>query len=163
MQRQKKAKNPVPRLIINQYVCLFLSTVGMTILGFFLFGQPYKRGFFCNDESLTHPYVESTVTSFMLYVTGLVLPICTVSHFSCSTLFYTLYLLSISLTTRDYYYHHYRRCSLAPRPCLPCCSLSTCTFTGAMLLFSVTPALRVMIHKDKTFTVTVFGGTSSKS
>lgn len=52
----------------------------MTVLMFYLFGTPYKRGFFCNDESLSHPFHESTVTSPMLYVIGLFLPICTVSH-----------------------------------------------------------------------------------
>jgi len=42
---------------------------------FFLFGKPYQRGFFCNDESLNHPYKESTVTSPMLYVVGFFLPV----------------------------------------------------------------------------------------
>ncbi|CAK9814179.1 Putative phosphatidate phosphatase [Anthophora plagiata] len=49
----------------------------MAVLMFFLFGKPYKRGFFCNDESLYHPFHASTVTSAMLYVVGLFLPICT--------------------------------------------------------------------------------------
>lgn len=58
----------------------FIVSVGMTVLMFFLFGKPYKRGFFCNDESLNHPFHTSTVTSTMLYVIGLFLPICGVSH-----------------------------------------------------------------------------------
>lgn len=58
----------------------FLFAVGGAVLMFFLFGKPYKRGFFCNDESLYHPFHTSTVTSAMLYVIGLLLPICTVSH-----------------------------------------------------------------------------------
>ncbi|XP_031370616.1 putative phosphatidate phosphatase isoform X2 [Apis dorsata] len=53
----------------------------MTVLMFYLFGKPYKRGFFCNDESLYHPFHDSTVTSAMLYVIGLLLPICTIGIF----------------------------------------------------------------------------------
>ncbi|XP_018357203.1 PREDICTED: putative phosphatidate phosphatase isoform X1 [Trachymyrmex septentrionalis] len=63
------------RKLIIDFLCLFV--VGISVLMFFLFGKPYKRGFFCNDESLYHPYHESTVTSTMLYVIGLLLPICT--------------------------------------------------------------------------------------
>lgn len=63
------------RKVIIDFVCLLI--VGLAVLMFFLFGKPYKRGFFCNDESLMHPYHSSTVTSAMLYVTGLFLPICT--------------------------------------------------------------------------------------
>lgn len=61
-------------------IICFMIPVGMTVLMFYLFGKPYKRGFFCNDESLYHPFHDSTVTSAMLYVIGLLLPICTVSH-----------------------------------------------------------------------------------
>ncbi|XP_071651042.1 putative phosphatidate phosphatase isoform X1 [Temnothorax longispinosus] len=62
------------KLVID-FLCLFV--VGISVLMFFLFGKPYKRGFFCNDESLYHPFHESTVTSTMLYIIGLFLPICT--------------------------------------------------------------------------------------
>ncbi|XP_014203816.1 putative phosphatidate phosphatase isoform X2 [Copidosoma floridanum] len=62
----------VLRKILIDFVCLFV--VGMAVLGFYLFGRPYKRGFFCNDESLQHPYLDSTVTNFMLYIVGLLLP-----------------------------------------------------------------------------------------
>ncbi|XP_032669175.1 putative phosphatidate phosphatase isoform X2 [Odontomachus brunneus] len=54
---------------------LFLAVLGISVLMFFLFGKPYKRGFFCNDESLYHPYHGSTVTSPMLYVVGIFLPV----------------------------------------------------------------------------------------
>ncbi|XP_012220977.1 putative phosphatidate phosphatase [Linepithema humile] len=63
------------RKLIIDFLCLFI--VGISVLMFFLFGKPYKRGFFCNDESLYHPFHDSTVTSSMLYVIGLFLPICT--------------------------------------------------------------------------------------
>ncbi|XP_017836067.1 putative phosphatidate phosphatase [Drosophila busckii] len=54
---------------------LLLSCVGLTMLGFSLWGEPYKRGFFCNDHSLMHPYKESTVRSWMLYLNCAALPI----------------------------------------------------------------------------------------
>lgn len=65
---------------MKKLIICFMIPVGMTVLMFYLFGKPYKRGFFCNDESLYHPFHDSTVTSVMLYVIGLLLPICTVSH-----------------------------------------------------------------------------------
>lgn len=55
--------------------------VGFSVLGFYIFGVPYKRGFFCDDESIRLPFKDSTVTSAMLYFVGLVLPICVVSSF----------------------------------------------------------------------------------
>lgn len=64
-----------------------MVSVGFAVLLFFLFGKPYKRGFFCNDESLYHPFHSSTVTSAMLYVVGLFLPICAVSHLLRSMIF----------------------------------------------------------------------------
>lgn len=53
-----------------------LACVGFPILFFFLWGEPYKRGFFCDDESLMHPFLESTVRNYWLYIIGLVVPIC---------------------------------------------------------------------------------------
>uniref|UniRef100_A0A182NLS8 Phosphatidic acid phosphatase type 2/haloperoxidase domain-containing protein n=1 Tax=Anopheles dirus TaxID=7168 RepID=A0A182NLS8_9DIPT len=38
------------------------SNLGFPILIFFLVGDPFKRGFFCDDESLMHPFHDSTVT-----------------------------------------------------------------------------------------------------
>uniref|UniRef100_A0A1B0AHS6 Phosphatidic acid phosphatase type 2/haloperoxidase domain-containing protein n=1 Tax=Glossina pallidipes TaxID=7398 RepID=A0A1B0AHS6_GLOPL len=49
--------------------------IGLPILLFFVWGDPYKRGFFCDDESLMHPFKDSTIKSWMLYVIGLLIPI----------------------------------------------------------------------------------------
>lgn len=54
---------------------VLLCCVGFPILFFFLWGSAYKRGFFCDDESLKHPFKESTVKSYMLYLYGIVLPV----------------------------------------------------------------------------------------
>lgn len=63
------------RKIILDFLILFC--VGFLILVFFLWGKPYERGFFCDDESLKHPYKDSTVTNLMLYIIGLGLPVLT--------------------------------------------------------------------------------------
>lgn len=52
---------------------------------FFLFGVPYERGFFCNDESLMHPFHESTVTHNVLYIVGFGIPLISVRKFSLSS------------------------------------------------------------------------------
>ncbi|XP_054277843.1 putative phosphatidate phosphatase isoform X2 [Macrosteles quadrilineatus] len=62
------------RKVIIDVICL--ACVGFPLLFFYLFGSPYQRGLFCNDESIRYPFKDSTVTSFMLYFIGLVLPIC---------------------------------------------------------------------------------------
>jgi hypothetical protein len=41
----------------------------------FLVGKPTERGFFCDDESLRHPYNSNTVTDPMLYAYGFLVPI----------------------------------------------------------------------------------------
>ncbi|KAL3841515.1 hypothetical protein ACJMK2_019649 [Sinanodonta woodiana] len=48
---------------------------GICLLMFRLYGDPFKRGFFCDDESLKHPFKDSTVTSFTLYFVGFSVPI----------------------------------------------------------------------------------------
>jgi len=65
-----------PRFLIKIVIdFLLLCCVGFPILFFYLWGTPYKRGFFCDDESLAHPYHDSTVRNYMLYAYGILLPI----------------------------------------------------------------------------------------
>ncbi|KAJ3653653.1 hypothetical protein Zmor_012892 [Zophobas morio] len=47
--------------------------VGFPILFMFLWGSPFRRGFFCNDEDLMHPYHPSTVPSIYLYIVGIIM------------------------------------------------------------------------------------------
>jgi hypothetical protein len=65
--------------IVSCDTAAFCVAVGLPLLIFKLWGQPYKRGFFCNDESISHPFRDSTVTSEMLYVTGFAIPIAIVN------------------------------------------------------------------------------------
>jgi len=62
------------------YNFLLLISVGFPILLFFLLGDPYKRGFFCDDETLKHPFHDSTVRNWMLYFIGVVIPVGVVSE-----------------------------------------------------------------------------------
>lgn len=68
------------RRTMTRVICdvIILLCVGLPILFFFLWGDAYKRGFFCGDESLNHPFHDSTVKSWMLYLVGLGLPICVI-------------------------------------------------------------------------------------
>lgn len=61
--------------VISDVVCL--GVVGLPISYFFLFVEPYERGFYCGDESISYPFHPSTVPSFLLYTVGFGLPIIT--------------------------------------------------------------------------------------
>ncbi|XP_077301093.1 putative phosphatidate phosphatase [Arctopsyche grandis] len=52
-----------------------LCCVGSPILYISLWVEPFETGFFCDDESLRHPFKPSTVTRTMLYIFGLGGPI----------------------------------------------------------------------------------------
>ncbi|KAH8272943.1 hypothetical protein KR018_011892, partial [Drosophila ironensis] len=45
-----------------------LSCVFGPLMLFSFYGKPFKSGFFCNDITLQHPYKESTMRSWMLYL-----------------------------------------------------------------------------------------------
>lgn len=60
--------------VLLDIVCLFLG--GLPLAAFNLGKvRPYRRGFFCNDDSIMYPFHNSTVTSTVLYTVGLTLPI----------------------------------------------------------------------------------------
>lgn len=59
---------PVYKVLLDFFL---LMCVGWPILFLFLWGQAYERGFFCDDESLRHPYHDSTVPSIYLYIFGI--------------------------------------------------------------------------------------------
>ncbi|XP_011210385.2 putative phosphatidate phosphatase isoform X1 [Bactrocera dorsalis] len=65
-------KRVLYRVALDVFILL---CVGFPILCFYLWGTAYQRGFFCDDESLKHPFKPSTIRNWMLYFIGLVLPI----------------------------------------------------------------------------------------
>jgi phosphatidate phosphatase len=56
-----------------------LRLAAIVALLFYLFVDPFERGFFCNDESLIHPYKEDTISTLMLVIAGMVVSISLVS------------------------------------------------------------------------------------
>uniref|UniRef100_A0A182QVZ1 Phosphatidic acid phosphatase type 2/haloperoxidase domain-containing protein n=1 Tax=Anopheles farauti TaxID=69004 RepID=A0A182QVZ1_9DIPT len=74
--RNKLAMDDTKKVLLKVgFDFLILCCVGFPILIFFLVGDPFKRGFFCDDESLMHPFHDSTVTNWMLYIIGIALPV----------------------------------------------------------------------------------------
>jgi len=59
--------------IIVDLVCIFITALPCVIL--YLAGEPYMRGFFCNDESIRHPYKSSTIPTAVLVLVCGFLPI----------------------------------------------------------------------------------------
>ncbi|XP_020798958.1 putative phosphatidate phosphatase isoform X3 [Drosophila serrata] len=81
-QQQQQQQQPATDMDTNKRILcrvgldiLILLCVGFPILIFYLLGDPYKRGFFCDDESLKHPFHDSTVRNWMLYFIGVVIPV----------------------------------------------------------------------------------------
>ncbi|CAD6195264.1 unnamed protein product [Caenorhabditis auriculariae] len=60
------------RVICDFIVLLFVAA---PLLIFHEWVVPYKRGFYCDDETIRYPYRPSTVTRQMLIVVGLLIPI----------------------------------------------------------------------------------------
>ena len=58
--------------VINVSVLIVIA-IPIAVLRFFI--DPVKRGFFCNDENLSHPLRDNTVSSSALCVVGIGLPI----------------------------------------------------------------------------------------
>ncbi|XP_066924473.1 LOW QUALITY PROTEIN: phospholipid phosphatase 1-like [Clytia hemisphaerica] len=50
-------------IFINVFVCL---SFGFFVLMFNQLGQPFVRGFYCNDESINKPFKESTIPSTVI-------------------------------------------------------------------------------------------------
>uniref|UniRef100_A0A8B9JVB8 Phospholipid phosphatase 1 n=1 Tax=Astyanax mexicanus TaxID=7994 RepID=A0A8B9JVB8_ASTMX len=64
------------------------STAGLPLAAFNLAKiKPYRRGFFCNDESIGYPFHSSTVTSTTLYTVGFTLPICSMVVGECLSVY----------------------------------------------------------------------------
>ncbi|KAK0394278.1 hypothetical protein QR680_000666 [Steinernema hermaphroditum] len=53
---------------------LVLLACAIPLLIFHEFVKPYKRGFYCDDESIRYPLLPSTVTRQMLIVVGILIP-----------------------------------------------------------------------------------------
>lgn len=66
-----------------EYTCLLLFlpfAVSLPSLILEVSVYPFKRGFFCDDESISHPYKEDTITMFTVAFVGITLPVVVVSR-----------------------------------------------------------------------------------
>lgn len=63
----------VPKATIFNFFCL-VSLLIIVIL-FQGVGKPYHRGFFCDDESISKPFKDSTVPSSIAGVVGILIPV----------------------------------------------------------------------------------------
>lgn len=70
-----KYNRPKPsfKWILIDLLCYIV--VGVPIFVLFVVGEPYKRGFYCDDESINKPYKESTVSNVVALIVGLLLPV----------------------------------------------------------------------------------------
>ncbi|CAI4221407.1 unnamed protein product [Auanema sp. JU1783] len=61
---------------LSRVICDFIVLVvcAIPLLIFHEFVTPYKRGFYCDDESIRYPYRDSTVSRQLLVVVGLLIP-----------------------------------------------------------------------------------------
>lgn len=62
-------------------IALDLFILAMVFLPVVLFATviyPYKRGFYCDDDSIRYPYKASTVHNILLYIFGICIPISTI-------------------------------------------------------------------------------------
>jgi len=62
----------------NILILIFFIDLAVPLLIFELLGEPNKRGFYCDDESIRYPYRTSTVSRQLLIVIGLLIPTCLV-------------------------------------------------------------------------------------
>ncbi|XP_035632600.1 phospholipid phosphatase 1-like isoform X1 [Oncorhynchus keta] len=72
--------------ILLDIACLIIG--GLPLAAFNLGKiKPYQRGFFCNDDSISYPFHQSTVTSIVLYTAGFTLPICCMVFGECLSVY----------------------------------------------------------------------------
>lgn len=67
----------IPKHFLFNLVCLLSFLV--TVILFSSVGEPYHRGFFCDDESISKPYKDSTVPSSVAAIVGLLLPVISIT------------------------------------------------------------------------------------
>lgn len=77
----KLLENVTLNLIIYFIFCILLILVGIPVLVFYLHGQPKRRGYHCDDDSIRYPFRESTISNNVLYVVGIFLPVIVVRFF----------------------------------------------------------------------------------
>lgn len=65
--------------ITVEFSYTFYSTVAVPILSLYLSGKPFRRGFYCDDTSIRYPFRDSTISSKVLQLYSLGIPILTIA------------------------------------------------------------------------------------
>jgi phosphatidate phosphatase len=60
------------RIVLDVFILLLAFT---PVIVFATAIQPYQRGFYCDDEEIRYPYIDSTVSNINLYIFGILIPI----------------------------------------------------------------------------------------
>jgi len=74
----------LPRFVLHNNIrngCIILNknkSVWIPVAVLNAVGEPFKRGFYCDDDSIRYPFKDNTITNWMLYLFSLGLPILTV-------------------------------------------------------------------------------------
>lgn len=66
-----ETKRVIIRVVID-FILLASLIVLLQLIN--IYGVPYKRGFFCDDESIKYPFRDSTVSTGNLFIVGLTVP-----------------------------------------------------------------------------------------
>ncbi|XP_034296774.1 phospholipid phosphatase 1 isoform X5 [Pantherophis guttatus] len=69
-------KTRLPYVVLD-VVCVVLAGLPLAVLNLAKV-KPYQRGFFCNDDSISYPFHDSTIPSTVLYTVGFTVPICSI-------------------------------------------------------------------------------------
>ena len=71
----RQVTNMVMELKTEMFNFLLLILLALPILLLECIGSPTERGFFIDDDSLSHPYKIDTVPNWLLYTMGIGIPI----------------------------------------------------------------------------------------
>ena len=87
-------------VVTVDFICILI--VGLPCLLLNLIGEPYKRGFFCSDTSIRHPFLESTVPTWALILISYSLPTIIIALVETSLLKHSNTFSSVRLTREMY-------------------------------------------------------------
>lgn len=63
------------KILIDSFVLILIIT---PIILLYKLGKPFKRGFYCDDDSIRYPYLESTISSNLLFFYSIMIPTVTI-------------------------------------------------------------------------------------
>jgi len=74
--RQNDSRRKLVKICLD-FGCL--TVIGIPLLCLYFSGKPFRRGFYCDDTSIRYPFKESTISSGLLYVYAIGIPVIIIS------------------------------------------------------------------------------------